>query len=263
MTLDLENSFITVASAGDVNQLRTLLTDGQESPSKESIQNLLTTAAKSSHLDVVTFLLAQYPSIPLNEEIVRAAVNTGSIPIFAALLARDPSLINMHFDKRGTPLIVACMGQQTIEYLRFLLEAGADPNQDPDAAAFPLALVAALYADPAAIDLLLQHGARLKRSGALAAAAQLGNEPMLRRLLERGARPDADAAAMGTGASPLHVAVSTGHAGVARILRGHGGADPNAADASGATAIELAKQMRPQGKDMSEMMKILEGEQGR
>lgn len=263
MTPDLEDSFITVASAGDVDQLRTLLTDGQESPSEEIIQNLLTTAAKSSHLDVVTFLLAQYPSTPLNEEIVRAAVNTGSISIFAALLARDPSLINMHFDKRGTPLTVACMGQQKVEYLRFLLEAGADPNQDPDAAAFPLALVAALYADPALIDLLLQHGARLERSGALAAAAHLGNEPMLRRLLERGAHPDADADAMGNGASPLHVAVSAGHGGVARILLRHGGADPNAADASGTTAIELAKQMRLQGKDMSEMIEVLGGERGR
>lgn len=263
MTSDLEDSLITVASAGDVDQLRTLLTDGQESSSEETIQNLLTTAAKSSHLDVVTFLLTQYPSISLNEEIVRAAVNTGSIPIFAALLARDSSLINMQFDRRGTPLIVACMGRQTVEYLRFLLEAGADPNQDPDAAAFPLALVAALYADPAAIDLLLQHGARLERSGALAAAAHLGNESMLRRLLERGARPDVDAAAMGTGASPLHVAVRTGHVGVARILLRHGGADPNAADASGATAIELAKQMRLQGKDMSEMMEVLGGEQRR
>lgn len=262
MTPDLEDLCITVASAGDVEQLRTLLTNGQEPPSEEIIQNLLMTAAKNSHLDVVDFLLAQYPSIPLNEEIVRAAVNTGSIPIFAALLARDPSVINMHFDRRGTPLIVACMGQQTVEYLRFLLAAGANPNQDPDAAAFPLALAAALYPDSAAIDLLLEYGARLERSGALAAAARRGNEPNLRRLLELGARSDTDAAAMGTGASPLHVAVSTGHAGVARILLRNGGADPNAADASGATTIELAKQMRLQGKDMSEMMEVL-GEQGR
>jgi ankyrin repeat protein len=237
MTPNLEDSFITAASAGDVDQLRILLTDGQESSSEETIQNLLTTAAKSSHLDVITFLLAQYPSIPLDEEIVRAAVNTGSIPIFAALLDRDPSVINMPFDRRGTPLTVACAGRQKVQYLRFLLEAGADPNQDPDVAGFPLALVAALYADPAAIDMLLQHGACLERSGALAAAACLGNEPMLCRLLERGARPDADATAIGSSGSPLHVAISRGHFRLAEILLRHGRDDPNATDASDSMAI--------------------------
>lgn len=240
--------------------MRTLLTGGQESPSQETIRKLLTTAAKSSHYELVTLLLEHYPSVSMDEEIVRAAVNTGSIPIFTALLARDPSLINMHFDRRGTPLIVACMGQQSVEYLQFLLEAGADPNQDPDAAAFPLALVAALYSNPAAIDLLLHHGASLERSGALAAAARRGNELMLRRLLERGARPESDATVMGTGASPLHVAVRAGHAGIARILLQQGGADPTVADVSGFTAIEAAKQMRLQGKDMSEMMEVLGAE---
>ncbi|KAF4976148.1 hypothetical protein FZEAL_7167 [Fusarium zealandicum] len=258
MTAALEDTLSNLASAGDADQMKTLLSTCQESPSKETVQDLLTTAVKGSHLGVVTFLLTRYPSVSLNEEIVRAAVNTGSTPVFAALLARDPYVINMQFDRRGTPLIVACMGQQTVDYLRFLLEARADPNQDPDAASFPLALVAAFYADPTAIDLLLQHGARLEHSGALTAAARRGNEPMLRSLLDRGARPNADAPAISTGASPLHVAVKAGHAGVARILLQHG-TDANAADTSGTTAIEVAKQMSLQGKDMSEMMEILGG----
>lgn len=259
MTPKLKDSLSTTASAGDIDQLMILLTASQDSPAEETIQNLLATAAKSSRLDIINTLLTQYPSIPLTEEIVRAAVNTGSIPIFEALLARNPSLVNMRFDRRGTPLVVACMGQQRVEYLRYLLEAGADPNQDPDAAAFPLALVAALYTDPAAIDLLLQHGARLERSGALAAAARLGNQPMIRCLLDRGALLDADAPAMGTAASPLHVAVRAGHAGVAMILPQHG-ANPNSTDASGATAVEVAKQMRLKGKDMSKMIEVLGGE---
>ncbi|KAK5624989.1 hypothetical protein RRF57_013355 [Xylaria bambusicola] len=63
----------------------------------------MATAAKGSHLDVVTFLLAQYPSVSLNEEIVRAAVNTGSTRIFAALLGRDSSIINMQLDRPVRP----------------------------------------------------------------------------------------------------------------------------------------------------------------
>ncbi|KAF2128255.1 ankyrin [Dothidotthia symphoricarpi CBS 119687] len=240
MTPELGKSLINMAAAADVDQMRTLLATGEESPSEETIQSLLTTAAGGSHLDVVNLLLTQYPTVSPNEEVVRAAVYTGSIPIFKALLARDSSLINMQFDRRGTPLIVACMSKQTVEYLRFLLEAGADPNQDPDAASFPLALVAAFYTDPAAIDLLLEHGARLERSGALSAASRRGNEPMIYYLLERGIRLDTDAPTMGTDALPLHVAVKSGHAGAARILLQHG-ADPDTTDASGATAFEVAK----------------------
>ncbi|KAM0541482.1 hypothetical protein ACHAPJ_013217 [Fusarium lateritium] len=258
MTLEVMQSLIATASAGNVDQMRTLLTAGQESPSEETIQTLLTTAAKGSHLDTVNFLLESYPSVLLEEEIVRAAVNTGSIPVFQALLNQDPQVINMTFDKRGTPLIVACMGQQTPEYLKFLLEAGADPNQDPDAAAFPLALVAGLYNDPTVIDLLLQHGARLERSGALAAAAWRGKESMLRCLLNRGARLDADARDVGIHASPLHVAVRAGRVGVAKILLQHG-ADPSATDASGTTAIEVVHRMTLQGKDMGEMVEVLRG----
>lgn len=122
MAPHLEDSLVAMAAAGEFDQMRTILTAGQKFPSKDTNQNLLTAAAKSCHLDVVTFRLIQYTSVPLNEEIVRAAVNTGSVPTFAALLARHPPLINMQSDKRGTPLIVACMGQQTIEYMRFLLD---------------------------------------------------------------------------------------------------------------------------------------------
>ncbi|KAJ4246055.1 hypothetical protein NW762_013800 [Fusarium torreyae] len=258
MTPDFEQSLIAIASAGDVGQLKTLLTTDQEPQSEQSLQKLLTTAAKGSHLDAINFLLSQYPYVPLDEEIVRAAVNTGSVPIFEALLARDPGVINMQFDRRGTPLIVACMGQQRFEYLKFLLEAGADPNQDPDAALFPLALAAGLYNDPTVIDLLLQHGARLERSGALAAAAWRGKVSMLRRLLDRGARLDADARDVGIHESPLHVAVKAGRVGVVKILLQHG-ADPSSTDANGTTAIEVAHQMTLQGKNMGEMLEVLRG----
>lgn len=261
MISGLEDSLLSIASAGDVAQMRALLTTRQEPPSEETIQNALTAAIKSSHLDILKFMLHQYPFTSLNEEIVRGAVNTGSISIFETLLARDPSIINMQFDRRGTPLVVACMGQQKIQYLKFLLDAGADPNQDPDAAAFPLALVAALYSDPAVIDLLLHYGAHLERSGALAAAARRGNETMLLRLLDRGARLEDDAPDVSNDTPPLHIAVKSGHLGVVRILLKHG-ADIHTTDAKGFTAIDVLRQMRADGKDVSEMSEILGEDSG-
>ncbi|TQV92474.1 hypothetical protein V2A60_007162 [Cordyceps javanica] len=249
------DSLIHAASAGDLDRLRTLLAADKE-PTQDTIHALRTAAVKGLQLDIMDYLLSQYPGVPLDEEVVRAAINTGSVPILQALLARDPSCANMQFDRRGTPLVVACMGQQSIAYLQCLLEAGADPNQDPDAAAYPLALVAALYRDTAAIDLLLQHGARLENSGALAAAAQRGNEPMLCHLMARGARSDSDAATATT-TPPLHVAVGAGHAGAARILLQHG-ADANVRNSAGNRAMDVALAMQSKGKDTSEVLKVLE-----
>ncbi|KAF5002526.1 hypothetical protein FGRMN_291 [Fusarium graminum] len=252
MTSCSRDTLIDLASVGDVCELMSILSNNQ-TVSLETIEDLLAIAAKTSQIEVINLLLSLYPSASLNEEIIRGAVNTGSIPIMEALLARDPSAITMPFDHYGSPLIVACMRRQRIEFLRYLLEAGADPNQDPDAASFPLAIAAALYKDSAMIDLLLNHGARLERSGALGAAARLGNEVMMRQLLEHGAQPDTDDT---TGESPLHTAARAGHVGIVKILLQYG-ADPMSVDDTGCTPIGIAQKKTLQGKDVSEMLQVL------
>ncbi len=253
MADEVHNTLVKMAAAGDIDQLKTLLANHE--PSTDTIQALLTAAAQNTQLPTLNFLLAQYPSVSLHEDVVRAAVNAGSVPLLRALLAHDPACARMPLDRRGTPLVVACMGRQRVAVLRCLLDAGADPNQDPDAAAYPLALAAALYDDTAVLDLLLRYGARVQGSGALAAAAQRGNVAMLRHLLECGARPDTDAEA-GRDAQPLHVAVGAGRVAVARVLLQHG-ADVESKDARGRTAVEVAREMQARGEDMSEMLQVL------
>ncbi|KAF5976241.1 hypothetical protein FBULB1_7016 [Fusarium bulbicola] len=258
MADSLKHELLALAATGDTSKIKTLLSTSEQRPSQENFQEAITTAVKNYQYNAVRFLLPRSGSTSLNEETVRAGVNTGSIPLMQALLTKDPSVINMQFDMRGTPLIVACMGRQHVDFLRFLLEAGADPNQEPDAAAYPLALVAGLYKDTAAIDLLLKYGAKIEHSGALAAAARRGNEVMMQYLLEKGARPESDTTSVGTGASPLNVAVRVGHVGVVRVLMQHG-AEPNAADGTVTSAIELAKQLQQEGKGTAEMVEALEG----
>jgi hypothetical protein len=102
MTSGPKDPLLNLAVAGDVVQMKTLLTASEEPPSESTIQNLLLAAVRESHSGAVKLLLNQYPSISLNEEIVRGAVNTGSIPISRILLARYPYIINMPFDKRGS-----------------------------------------------------------------------------------------------------------------------------------------------------------------
>ncbi|KAI1659514.1 ankyrin repeat-containing domain protein [Daldinia decipiens] len=193
----------------------------------------------------------------LNEETIRAAVYSGSIDLFAALLSKDPSIINYQFDRRGTPLALACQSQQPVNFLEFLLKQGADPNQDPDVAPFPLASVAAFYSDTSAAALLLEHGANIENTGALAAAAGRGNESMVRYLLEHGAQQDKDVIEGGIPELALHIAARKGHVGIVKMLLEHG-ADIGKRDAEGRTALEVVRNAEEKdGSDLSEVRSLL------
>ncbi|KAK7424602.1 hypothetical protein QQZ08_008612 [Neonectria magnoliae] len=248
---------IEAASKGDLEKLQKLMSG--EQPTETTVQRLLAAAAWKSQTPIIKFLLSKYPPCSIEEEAVRAGIYSGSIPLFSALLSTDPSIINMQFDMRGTPLIVACMSQKPPEFLKFLLESGADPNQDPDAAMFPpLAFVAAFYQDCEAVDLLLKHGARLEHSGALAAAAGRNNEAMLRYLLERGADHDDDR--IGRFEPPkadlaLHIAAKKGYLGVVKILLAHG-VDPSVKDGVGNTAVQIIEETESTGKDLFEVREL-------
>lgn len=256
MNTRLEEELQSAASTGDVDQLSLLMQDA-EPLSEKLVQALMSRAAWKSHLPIITFLFEQFPFVPLEEETIRAAVYSGSIPLFSALMARDSSVINMQFDKRGTPLIVAYTSKQPIDFLHFLLESGADPNQDPEVTAYPIAIAAYFHTDLKVVDLLLDHGARLERSGALSVAARRGNESMLRHLLHHGAKPEFDATELGSQQSPLHVAVRQRHVGILKILLEYG-ADARHVDSKGKTVMDVAKEMVESGEDMSEIMQLLD-----
>jgi hypothetical protein len=123
-----DSPMIQAASQGNVDKLSSLLSHS-EMPQAKDIQPLLAAAAWKAQLPVVEYLLTNYHQYRINEETVRAAIYSGSIPLFSRLLAHDRTIANMQFDQRGTPLVVACMSHRPIEFLEVLLEAGADPNQ--------------------------------------------------------------------------------------------------------------------------------------
>ncbi|KAI1498685.1 ankyrin repeat-containing domain protein [Biscogniauxia marginata] len=220
--MDTDNtcSLVEAASAGRLGKLEELLAT-ESSPTEEAVQSLLAAAAWNSQLSTVNLLLSKYPAIPIDEETIRAAIYSGSVELFSALLSRGPSIVKRQFDRRGTPIAVACMSKQPVSFLEFLLKAGADPNQDPDTAPFPMASVAAFYEDTAAAELLLKYNAKLVHSGALAAAAGRGNEVMVRYLIEQGARLETDCTEVGKQETAVEVAARKGHAGVVKILLEH------------------------------------------
>lgn len=83
---------------------------------------------------------------------------------------------------------------------------------------------------------------------------------MVLRLLDHGDRTEAAANAKPGGdhdmLSALHAAIEHGHERVVKLLLQHG-ADPNADEYRGLTALELAKQMEVNGKDVSNMLEPL------
>lgn len=252
-----EEELQAAASSGDLDQLKHLV-QATEPLSDGIVQTLLSKAAWKSQLPIIAFLLGHFPSVPLEEETVRAAIYSRSIPLFKTLLARDPSIITMQFDMRGTPLTVACLSKQSAEFLRMMLEAGADQNQDPDTTAYPLALVARFYDDPGVLDLLLEHGAKLEKSGALGGATVRGNEVMLRHLLQRGAKPATDITERKYDVSALHCAASRGRVNIARILLEHG-ASASEVDFKGRTALAVAEEKEQKGEDRAEIIELLKG----
>ncbi|KAK6953069.1 hypothetical protein Daesc_005369 [Daldinia eschscholtzii] len=183
----------------------------------------------------------------LNENTIRAAVYSGSIDRFTTLLSEDPKIINYQFDRRGTPLALACQSQQPARI----------QTKIPTLHHFPLASVAAFYNDTSAAKLLLQHGAKLEHSGALAAAAGRGNETMVRYLLENGAQQDKDVVEGRIPEHALHIAARKGYVGIVKLLLEHG-AELGQKDANGRTALEVVKEVEEKdGTDLSEIRNLL------
>ncbi|KAI1371703.1 ankyrin repeat-containing domain protein [Hypoxylon crocopeplum] len=255
MDTDSPSLLIQAVSAGRLDELERLLGTEQR-PTEEAIHSLLAAAARESQSSIVTFLLSKYPAIPINEAVIRAATFSGSTDVVSALVSKDPSIANCHFENGGTPLTLACLSQKPVEFLECLLKAGADPNLAPDVTPLPLFSAARLYKDPDVIELLLKYGAKLERSGALGAAALQGNKAIVQCLIEHGAEQEADCEPGGSELA-VHAAARRRHVGVLRILLEHG-AKCDVKDSEGRTVADIINEVETkEGKDLNEMRALL------
>lgn len=148
-----------------------------------------------------------------------------------------------------TPLLIAASRAGAGPVVKFLLAHGADPNAKDGLQGMPLLpagaggstplIEAAKMPDPQTLKYLLDAGAKVStkdNSGAdaLAAAALNGNLENVGLLLQHGARPDASVST--NQYSPLILAAWRQNAKLVKLLLA-AGANPNAQDAGGSTAL--------------------------
>jgi hypothetical protein len=156
----------------------------------------------------------------------------------------------------GAPLIAIAARAASLEVLRFLISAGADLNARTPVKETPL-MLAAFFSDESqqgsgraferherAVRLLVEAGADLEnepyRYTPLAYASYRGNERVVRYLIDRGARVNADAQQGGTYINtPLMMAAIQGHEAIARLLL-RAGADADVRVYGGHSAAEFA-----------------------
>jgi hypothetical protein len=155
----------------------------------------------------------------------------------------------------GAPIIAIAARAAALDVLRYLISLGADLNARTPVHETPL-MLAAFFHDPTlpaprtferheqAVRLLVGAGAELENYPhhytPLSYAAYQGNQRVVRFLIERGARVNADARDGGAYINtPLMMAAIQGHEAVARLLL-QAGADADVRIHGGHTAAELA-----------------------
>jgi ankyrin repeat protein len=183
-------------------------------------------------------------------------------------LAASGANPNSQDSRSRTPLMVAALFRRH-EAARALIHHGANPNAR-DNQRYDILTVAAVNDDGEMLGILLAAGANPRAiagpydSTALIAAAHLGHTRIVEALIAARAPLDhinnlgwtalAQAIVLGSG-SPGHVA------SVAALVRA--GADVNITDRQGLRAIDHAKGRARSGGGYGEMVRILEGAEGR
>lgn len=254
-------ALLQACSNGDTSKLQELLYSSKESARDHTAQPsasvelsltnaMLNKATQNNHLDFVRYILAFVPGTKIPEETVRWALLSRSIEMYKTLYTHDPSIIHITIcDGRETQLGKALSIPTSPEHIEFLISCGLKPSNDPfHTSTLGLACGRWQTKSVELCKILLQHGASLLHSGALAAAAKSGKMDAVRWLLEQGAHVNDVVTNAALVTQPcrghpwpaLHAAIVSGHVEIARLLLDRG-AYPELLDEKGRTAFAVAE----------------------
>lgn len=188
----LTDQLSSATKAGNLPLVESLYS--QLNRSRESLDEIARQAAEHAQPSLLEWCFQQGFALPaesLNNSFFHAAISGRSPAIFQVLLKHGFDL-NAHWSEYdGDAVVVACMDGD-VPLARFLLEHGQDPNLGHCCGDYE-ALVWAIIGDKPApstkmemVRLMLDHGTKLKGTGAIIAAAETGNLEILKLLLEGG-----------------------------------------------------------------------------
>jgi len=250
-----QEAILKACEDGDLSRLQTLLEDtglalSELSPVNlnsllyrlpMSIAQMLEKAARGAHTDIIRYLKPLYPDV-ISKDTAVVAIISGSIELFSQLVAHDPTLIRRGYSILGNCISCAMHLPNAFEFIKTLLDLGADPNFSRGLPIHYPVCVAARYGKIEVLKLLICHQATLKGTPALFFAAFAGDFEIAKLLLEEGMGPNTNTTILSDYPSVLCAAVKGNSLEVIGLLLEHG-ADPTIPDSYGATPMALAMSL--------------------
>ncbi|KAL9029297.1 MAG: hypothetical protein Q9196_002454 [Gyalolechia fulgens] len=189
---ELPPNLVEAIKAGDLALTQSLY-DDFVAANPESGTNIIyrmgILAGRHAHPDILSYCFSRglilRPS-NVNDPLVYAVIDGASIPTLEVLIQEGKWDVKQYLELGGDAL-TSTVYSGNVGIAEYLLQRGADPNSDypfGDYSAVVLAILDQGRTGEEMLKLLLDHGASVKGTGGLIAAAEVGNVKAVKMLLE-------------------------------------------------------------------------------
>ena len=209
------------------------------------LSSMIYIAASEDRPNIVQYCLDNNATV--DPETMKIVLINKSKSTYATLLASKAVDVNFWIPWFGD-ILSNFATHDNFDWTNLCLRHGADPNKNLVNQHMSILAVVAERASTTMAQLLIDHGAHVKGSGAIVLAAGAGRLDMVKLLLANGANINEigiehlmDARFKEDMGSALHKAVKGGHEEVARFLIGNG-ANVGLKDPMGRMALDVARE---------------------